>query len=362
MSGARPFQVFANPRAGTPGTVVLTEAGFRRARAAIAAWDGYAATPLHDLAWAAGSAGVATVRMKDESGRFGLGSFKALGGAYAVQQAAAAARARSEAAPTVCCATEGNHGRSVAWGARRAGCSCVIFLHEGVSAAREAAIAAFGAEIRRVAGGYDDAVREAAAVAAREGWQVISDTSWAGYTTVPVEVMQGYRVLADEALAQWEGPPPTHCFVPAGVGGLAAALSVHLRSRVTPPPRLIVVEPEHAACLLASAEAGEMTELPGPLRTVMAGLACGVPSLLAWLELERAAAAFMAIPDEAALDAVAELAAAGLRIGAAGAAGLAALRLACADPAARATLGLDAASRVLLIGCDADISRLGDIG
>jgi diaminopropionate ammonia-lyase len=361
-----PFRLFANPRAGTPGIVVLPEAGYRRARAEITSWPGYAPTPLCDLADLAAAAGIGALRLKDEAGRFGLGSFKALGGAYAVAQLLRAEVARRGGVPTatsadlvagrhvaatrgitVTCATDGNHGRSVAWGAQRFHCRCVIYVHATVSQGRVDAIARYGAEVRRVDGNYDDAVREVARVARAEGWFVVSDTSWEGYTAVPVDVMQGYRLMADEAAQQWQGAPPTHVFVQGGVGGVAAAVSVQMRARFKPPPALVVVEPDRAACLLASAEEGEPTAIPGDLDTLMAGLACGEPSLLAWHELDRAAAAFMAIPDEAAVATMRLLAARGIVAGESGVAGLAGLLLAAADPAARETLGLGPASRVL---------------
>lgn len=350
MIGPLPFSLFVNPRAGTPGIVVLPAAGFRRAKAAITSWEEYAPTPLRDLPEIARGAGVRMVRLKDEAGRFGLGSFKALGGAYAVAELLRGQRKPQSV--TVTCATDGNHGRAVAWGARRCGCRCVVFVHEAVSAGRAAAVTELGAELRRVPGTYDDAVREADRVARREGWSVISDTSWPGYLEVPRRVMQGYRLMADEAIDQWEGAPPSHVFVQAGVGGLAAAVAVQLRARLTPPPALIVVEPDRAACLLASAELGAITPVPGALDTVMAGLACGEPSLLAWQELDRSAAAFMAVPDEAAAPAMRLLADAGIVTGESGVAGLAALLLAAGDPAARAALGLGAESRVLLFGTE----------
>ena len=365
-----PFRLFPNPRAGIPGMVVLPAAGFRRARAEITGWPGYAPTPLRDLPGLAAAAGVGGLRLKDEAERFGLGSFKALGGAYAVGQLLIAELARHGVAPaatsaelragryaeatravTVTCATDGNHGRSVAWGARQFGCRCVIFMPHSVSPGRAEAIALLGAEVRRVAGTYDDAVREAARMAAT-GWLVVSDTSWPGYTAVPVEVMQGYRLMADEAADQWQGAPPTHVFVPGGVGGAAASVSVQLRARIVPPPGLVVVEPDRAACLLSSAELGTRTAIPGALDTVMAGLACGEPSLLAWAELDRAAAAFMAVSDEAAIAAMRLLARAGIVAGESGVAGLAGFLLAAGDPAAREALGLGAASRVLVFSTE----------
>ncbi len=349
------FRCFLNPRAGAPGMVVLPEAGFRRARAAIAAWPGYAPTPLRDLPGIAAATGVAAIRIKDESGRFGLGSFKALGGAYAVDMAVGAEAARRAAPPaalTVTCATDGNHGRAVAWGAARAGCRAVIFVHATVSPGRAEAIARLGAEIRRVPGTYDDAVRAAAATAEAEGWIVVSDTSWPGYTEIPRAVMQGYRVMADEAADQWTGAPPSHVFIQGGVGGVAAAVAVQVHAGFAPAPSVVVVEPDRAACLLASAEAGHAVAVGGALDTIMAGLACGEPSLLAWQVLERAAAAFLAIPDEAAVAAMRALAAEGVEAGESGAAGAAGLIAAAADPAARAALGLNDRSRVLLFGTE----------
>ena len=317
------------------------------------------------------AAGVGVVRLKDEAPRFGLGSFKALGGAYAVGNLLRDELARRGVAPsasaadllagtwrqatagiTVASATDGNHGRSVAWGAQRFGCRAVIFVHETVTQSRIDAIAAYGAEVRVVPGTYDDAVCETDRMAKAEGWLVVSDTSWPGYTEVPREVMQGYRLMADEAMDQWAAPAPTHVFIQGGVGGAAAAVSVQVRVRVSPPPALVVVEPEHAACLLASAETGALTAVPGNLDTLMAGLACGEPSLLAWQELDRGAAAFMAIPDAAAVDCMKLLAEQGVVAGESGVAGLAGFLLAAADPAAREALGLEPDSRVLLFSTE----------
>jgi diaminopropionate ammonia-lyase len=371
MTEAPPFRLLRNPRRGSPGIVVLPSGGFRRARADITAWPGYAPTPLRALPELARQAGIAALHLKDESGRFGLGSFKALGGAYAVAGVLSAELARRGAAlsattadlfagryathtrdVTVTCATDGNHGRSVAWGAQLFGAGCAIFVHAGVSQARVDAIARYGAAIHVVPGTYDDAVRAAAAEAEQRGWIVVSDTSWPGYTEIPRDIMQGYRLMADEALDQWTGPPPTHVFVQAGVGGMAAAVSVQMRTRLDPAPDIVVVEPERAACLLASAMAGTATAVSGDLDTIMAGLACGEPSLIAWQELDRATAAFMAIPDAAAVDAMRLLAGFGTVSGESGAAGLAALLLAARDRESRLALGLGPASRVLVFSTE----------
>jgi len=372
MIPTRPFRFMMNRRHGTPGLVVLPDSGFRRAREEIASWPGYEATPLVDLPDAAAAAQVASVHYKHEGGRFGLGSFKALGGAYAVMrllQAELAKRGVANAATaaelmegthkeatrgiTVCCATDGNHGRSVAWGAKLFGAACVIFVHERVSQGRRDAIAKYGAEIRVVPGNYDDAVREAQKQADANAWFVVSDTSYPGYTEVPRDVMQGYRVMADEAATQI-GITPTHVFVQGGVGGVAAAVSAQMRMRFGAAVKVIVAEPDKAACLLASAEAGQPTTIEGDLDTLMAGLACGDPSLLAWQELERAAFAFMAVPDESAVDCMKVLAERTPPVvaGESAVAGLAALLLAAREPFARAALSLDSNSRVLLFGTD----------
>ena len=372
MITSRPYRLLLNRRHGTPGVVVLPDGGFRRARAEIESWPGYEPTPLVALDDVAKGARVAAVHYKDEGPRFGLGSFKALGGAYAVEQLLVRELARREAAPnataadlesgglkdatraiTVTCATDGNHGRSVAWGAQRFGCRCVIFVHEGVSQGRRDAIAKYGAEIRVVPGTYDTAVRACSDEAERHGWFVVSDTSWEGYTEVPRDVMQGYRLMAEEAANQLDRPP-THAFVPGGVGGAAAAVSVQLRARYGSAVKLVVAEPEKAACLLASAEAGQPVAVEGDLDTLMAGLACGEPSLIAWQELERATFAFMAIPDESAVDAMRLLAHRSPKVvaGESAVAGLGALLLAARDPFSRGMLGLDADSRVLLFGTE----------
>jgi len=344
-------------------------------------WRPYQPSPLRSLAALAKRVGLARIDVQDESGRFGLGSFKALGGAHAVMRlvlerasvrlgrivTAAELRDPDVAAVarsiTVACATDGNHGRSVASGATFLGCRCVVFVHERVSEARVAAIAAFGAEMRRVAGSYDDSVSEALRVASAEGWLVVSDTSWAGYERIPRLVMQGYTVMAHEALQSLQ-QVPTHVFVQAGVGGLAAAVAAHL-NLVLPAsqqPRVIVVEPEQVACVLQSAAAGKPMRLPVAADTIMAMLECYEPSPVALNILERCAAAFMTVNDAAAIRAMNEYGKPSggdpgggdprVVAGESGAAGLAGLLTLLADAESAAALQLDAASRVLLFNTE----------
>lgn len=327
---------------------ILSLAGARAAHAAIAAWEGYAPTPLRDLRAIADQLDLGQVLYKDEGKRFGLKSFKALGGAYAVDRIVAA---RGREGLTVACATDGNHGRSVAWGARRAGVRAVIYVHETVSEGRAEAIRSYGATVVREGRTYDDSVRACTEAAQRNGWQIVSDTSWPGYEDVPKDVMQGYAVLAMEAEAQ--GAKPTHVFVQGGVGGLAAGvLSYRWEKLGAQRPILVVVEPETAACLFESARAGAVTTVGGELDTIMAGLACGEPSILAWRILDRGADAFMTIKDKAAADAMRLLAQLGVVGGESGVAGLAGLIKAAGDPVLRQALKLDTTSRVLCYGTE----------
>lgn len=332
---------------------ILSLTGANSAHDAITKWPGYAPTPLRSLPSFATACGVAEVLYKDEGHRFELKSFKALGGAYAVERLVAE---HGSDGVTVTCATDGNHGRSVAWGARRAGIRAVIYVHEGVSQGRADAIASFGAEVRREGTHYDDSVRASTAAAAANGWHIISDTSWPGYEETPKAVMQGYAVLAMEIEAQ--GGKPTHIFVQGGVGGLAAGVLSYRWEKLGPArPLMTVVEPDKAACLFKSAMAGAIRNAEGELDTVMAGLACGEPSILAWKLLSVGADAFMSIPDEAAIQTMRDLAAIGIVGGESGVAGLAGFRIAAMDSAMRAKLQLKPQSRIVVYGTEGATDR-----
>lgn len=378
------FDHVSNPRVsdgviGLRQLAVLNDAAFAKAWTEIRSWPGYAPTPLRDLRGLATAAGIERIWYKDEAARFGLGSFKALGGAYAVLRLLLGqleclghkgvtasdlltGKYRDEVANiTVTCATDGNHGRSVAWGAQQFGCRCVIYIHATVSEARSAAIARYGAEVVRVQGNYDDAVRRADKDARVLGRFVVSDTSYPGYTDVPRDVMQGYAVMVEEALQQLpDDALPTHVFIQGGVGGLAAAVCAHTWLRLGERrPRVVVVEPERAACLLESARAGEPAVVHGDLETIMAGLACGEVSVLAWEVLDEGVSDFLSIPD-----ALAEICMRLLADGVGGdapfvagesaVAGMAGLLLAQERPELAAALELGPQSRVLLIGSEGD--------
>jgi diaminopropionate ammonia-lyase len=233
----------------------------------------------------------------------------------------------------------------------------VIYIPKTVSGGRCQAIAAYGAEVRRFAGTYDDGVRRAASDAAAQGWTVVSDTAYEGYTDVPRDVMQGYSLMVEEALAQ-ASALPSHVFVQGGVGGLAAGVCSYLWERYgAARPRFVIVEPEKADCFYRSAVAGRPTPAEGALDTIMAGLACGEVSPLAWQILEMGADAFMTIDDDAAIDCMRLLADGRFGDGAVAAgesavAGLAGLLMASADADARSRLDLRRDSRILVFGTE----------
>ena len=353
------------PYSGQEATIVSV-ASAMRALHELRTWPGYRVSPLWDLPGLALHFGVASVNCKDETQRFDLGSFKALGGAYAAGLALQR-RASARAAPTLCCATDGNHGRAVAHGARRHGCRCVIFVHEHALESKLAPMRELGAEVIRVAGNYDDSVDYAKRMAADNGWTLISDTSDNASDPVAAEVMQGYGVMILEIADQLGGRWPTHVFVQAGVGGLAAAVAGCFADLAgAERPTIIVVEPEAAACVMASALHQGPTRIAGDLDTRMAMLSCGETSAPAWVILQCRADAFMTVTDEAADAAAAAMAGTpdirgGLAITPSAAAGLAGFVAAAQDPRIAAQLALTSNSRVLFFATEG-VERAHDIG
>jgi diaminopropionate ammonia-lyase len=347
------------------------------AMAEISSWPGYAPTPLLTLQGLAGALGLANIFYKDESRRFDLMSFKALGGAYAVLGAVRShlkscgietistrklldgAHRDLVRAITVTTATDGNHGRSVAWGAQMFGARCKIYLHAHVSKDREAEIAKYGAEILRIDGGYDDSVRQCAADAARNGWILVADTnSGGGDAAMPALVMQGYTVMVEEMIMQLSGAHATHVFVQGGVGGIAAAVAAHLTNRCgARRPRIVVIEPMQADCIFRSIAAGRPTAITGDVETFMACLAAAEISPLAWPDLKSGVDDVLALPEAAAPAAMRLLAhgAGGdppLVSGESGCVAIAGLIEAASDPELRSALGLTDDSVVIAIGSE----------
>lgn len=375
--------LFLNPRATRADypaelSAIMNIAQAHQSRQWLSSWRGIhrPATPLYDLPDAAARCQVGRLCLKDESVRSPLGSFKVLGAPIALvrqilrlhpdfEPAAILTGRYAEALRgyTVISATDGNHGRGLAAAAQDAGCRCVIVLHAHVSPEREQAIAAYGADIVRIAGNYDESVQEAARLAAAHGWQVIADTSYDGYEDIPRDVMQGYGAIAEEIVEQTSaqrGMPGafTHVFLQGGVGGMAAGLASYFWEYHGPQrPCFISVEPAQADCLLQSSIQGRPAKATGTVDSVMAGLACGETSPLAWRFLQPCVDVFMTIEDEQAIEAMRALAQGSERdtpivAGESGVAGLAALEWLRSDPQRSEQVGLTAESRVLIISTE----------
>lgn len=289
----------------------------------------HAPTPLIDLPDLAAAVGIARLWVKDERGRMGLGSFKALGAAYAIAREAAAAGSGDDWASalhgrTYIAASAGNHGLSVAAGARLFGARAVIYLSEAVPVAFAARLRAKGAEVMRAGATYEASMAAAEEAAARGEGTLLSDSSWPGYEDLPGFVMEGYLQLAAEAASQCDAPP-THIYVQAGVGGLAAAVAAHARAAWGDAPVVVVVEPEVAPALIESVRANGVVTTEGPV-SAMGRLDCKTPSMIALAGLARDADWFATVSEDEAADAVAALARLGIATTPSGAAGIAALR------------------------------------
>ena len=282
----------------------------------ISSWDGYEPTPLLSLRKIALQTGVKQIYYKDESSRFGLGSFKALGGTYGVLrfiqdaleeemgemieiQDIHSGKYRDNISKyTVTTATDGNHGRSVAYGANLFGCKCQIYIHAEVSLGRQSAMENLGANVIRVNGNYDDSVKICKEKSDLNGWHIISDTSYPGYTKYPQDIMAGYNVMSEEISSQIN-KMPTHIFLQGGVGSFPGAICAYFWEKFhTHNIRFVIVESEHAPCLIESAKNNKITPVSINKETMMAGLSCGEPSMLGWEILKNGADDFITISDQ----------------------------------------------------------------
>jgi diaminopropionate ammonia-lyase len=352
----RPQDALALPDAASPGAYHATI-------------PGYAPSPLRQAPAAAARLGVARALVKDESSRLGLPSFKVLGASWAVRRALAAhlgaadselqtfddlRRAVAGLPLTLSAATDGNHGRALARIASLLGLQCQIYVPDNTVAARIDAIASEGATVTVVDGGYNDAVLRSSRDDGN-GCLVISDTSWPGYERVPAWVIEGYATVFDELEAQLtdQGQPrPDAVAIPIGVGALAAAVVRHFWSASALRPRLIGVEPSSAACVLESVAAGDICTLTHPQDSIMAGLNCATPSLIAWPLVSRGLDAYVAVGDDHVGEAMALLAQDGIVAGETGAAGLVGMMALSSEPQAavvKRELGIGPDSTVLLL-------------
>ncbi|SHO43189.1 diaminopropionate ammonia-lyase [Desulfopila aestuarii] len=358
---------------------ILNIGAAAESRAWLKHWDriNMQGTPLRELPGLAARLGMKNIVIKDESLRSQVGSFKALGAPIALVRLLLRLmpekRLNIDALfmgsyrellqdITVISATDGNHGRALAAAAQSVGCPCVIVLHGGVSSERENAIADYGAKIIRIGGNYDESVEEAARLASENRWYVVSDTSYEGYEDIPRDVMQGYAIIGAEVIEQClcrqETPAFSHVILQGGVGGFAAGVASFLwQYHGKHRPQLIVVEPREADCLYQSGIAGQPAKATGAVDSLMAGLACGECSPLAWKILQPCIDAFLVIEDEAAVRAMQVLAAGRdqdipIIAGESGAAGLAGLQTLLADEQLKKKARLDHNAHVLLINTE----------
>lgn len=365
----------SNPYTETMQAIMSVDAS-KQAQKAMQQWPNYGATPLYSLAGLAQHLNIGKLYYKDESQRFDLKSVKSLGGSYAVAQQLLHIineKTGEQASVidlfsgkyndlisqvTVATATDGNHGRSVAWGAQMFGCACVIYIHADVSVGREEAMQALGAEVIRIAGNYDDSVKLADEEAKANQWILVSDNSYEGYTEIPKDVALGYSVMLQEIVDQLGGDIPTHIFIQGGCGGLASAVCGFFWDYWQEArPRFVIVEPEQANCLQLSAQANELVVVDGKLETLMAGLACGEVSLIAWDILETGVDDFMTVseslvPQSMKLLAQGQQSDTAIEAGESAVAGVAALLGVKDNDNVRQSLGLTAQSKVLVIGTE----------
>ena len=284
------------------------------------ALPGFKPTPLARLDTLAGLSGIKSIRIKDESYRCDLNAFKVLGASYALSVYLSqrlqldpatvtfgllkSGQFKNQINELTCItATDGNHGRAVAWAARELGCHAIVYMPKGTASARLESIRELGADAAIINGNYDDAVQQAAEHAAQNQWLLLQDTVGPGNEEIPLRVMQGYLTLFEEAFDQLDGKLPTHVFIQCGVGSLAGSLQAYLVEKFgRQRPLLTIVEPTKAACYFQSmiAEDGQPRKVEGDLDTIMAGLACGEPNMLSWPILKTYADAFVACPDEIA--------------------------------------------------------------
>lgn len=293
----------------------------RRAALWHATFPEYAPTPLVQLDGLAHDLGISGFFIKDESKRFGLNAFKVLGGSFALGNCMAdilgiplselpynaltsedvRKRVREKAGDlTFVTATDGNHGRGVAWTASRLGCKAIVYMPRGTAVERLDNIRELGAEAFITDLNYDDAVRLAAAQAHEHGWVIVQDTSWKGYETIPRHIMEGYTTLALEAAEQLGDVHPTHVFLQAGVGAMSGAITGFLADCYgADMPMISIVEPAAANCVFRTAQAddGCLHAVTGDLSTIMAGLSCGEPCSLGWNELGHHASHFFSIAE-----------------------------------------------------------------
>jgi len=323
----------------------------------ISGWEGYSPTPLIELNKLSKELNINKIFYKDESKRFGLKSFKALGGAYAVEKVS-----NGNKDIIVATATAGNHGKSVAWGARRLGLKCKIFISEFVSEARGQAMAELGADVVKVKGNYEKSLIECIKQSTDNNWQIVQDVAWKDYMIVPKYTMAGYTVMMKEIVDQINQNKISHIILQAGVGGMAGAMVAGIARYLDYVPITLVVEPDSAACVLASIKTGKIEKIDIKRESLMGGMSCGEVSLVPWKILKNSVKYCISLPDDDIAKTMRLLGNSSFSeqpiiAGENSAPGVISLIASCEDQNIKQNLKLDQNSNVLVIGCEGDTDQ-----
>ena len=335
----------------------ITKEQIDEAYSAISKWNGYKPTPLLRLNKLSKELNLNRIYYKDESKRFDLKSFKALGGAYAVEKIT-----KGNKDITVSTATAGNHGRSVAWGAKRLGLKCKIFISEYVSDARGKAMEDLGADVVKVKGNYEKSLIECIKQSTDNNWQIVQDVAWKDYILVPTLTMAGYSVMMKEIIDQINNEEITHIFLQAGVGGMAGAMVAGAARYLKNTPKMIIVEPDSAACVMESIKTGKIEKINIVRESLMGGMSCGEPSLVPWEILKKSVNNCISLPDDDIGKAMKLFANASfgenkIIAGENSAPGVISLIASCNDEKIKNKINLSTSSNVLLIGCEGDTDQ-----
>ena len=327
------------------------------AYSSIKKWNGYSPTPLINLDKLSKELNLNKIFYKDESKRFDLKSFKALGGAYAVEKIT-----KGNQDIVVSTATAGNHGRSVAWGAKRLGIKCKIFISEFVSNARGQAMEDLGAEVIKVKGNYEKSLIECIKQSTENGWQIVQDVAWENYLLVPKYTMAGYSVMMKEIFDQLEKNQITHIILQAGVGGMAGAMIAGIARYLDNIPTTIIVEPDSAACVLESIKTGKIEKIDIKRESLMGGMSCGEVSLVPWEILKDSVKYCISLPDDDIAKTMKLLGNSSFSkekiiAGENSAPGVISLIASCENQKIKKELNLNSNSNVLVVGCEGDTDK-----
>ena len=332
----------------------LSKSDIDEAYSSISNWTGYSSTPLIELNKLSEELNLNKIFYKDESKRFNLKSFKALGGAYAVEKIA-----KGNKDIVVATATAGNHGRSVAWGARRLGLKCKIFISEFVSEARGQAMANLGADVIKVKGNYEKSLIECIKQSKENNWQIVQDVAWKDYMLVPKYTMAGYTVMMKEIINQIKDNQITHMILQVGVGGMASAMVAGIARYLQNIPETIVVEPDSAACLMESIKSGKIEKIDIKRESLMGGMSCGEVSLVPWEILKNSVKFCISLPDDDIAKTMKLLGNSSLSdekivAGENSVPGVISLIGSCVNIKIKEKLKLNSKSNILVIGCEGD--------